>query len=206
MDAPAYTLGRHPRRPDHPALLNPDGTAAHTFHIEATRTEIAAILAARGLALHADGSVTQAAAEVSATRRGLLAGLVGAAATLAVIAPPAVRAASHPDAELLEALAHFDDLERRINLTYQPVAETFEAEDAQEALRDPLREQQKPLLERICVLCARTPDGWLARAQTLLLWDNEMPAAIENGAEKAEYYEDRMIIALIRDMTQVGAA
>jgi hypothetical protein len=89
----SYTLGRHPRRPDHPALLNQDGTAAHTFHFEATRTEIAAILGARGLALHADGSVTQTAKTPSPTRRSVLAGLTGGALAGAFLAAPTAEAA-----------------------------------------------------------------------------------------------------------------
>ena len=88
-----YTLGRHPRRPDHPALLNTDGSVAHTFHMDAARTEIAAILAARGLALNADGSVTQAAETPPPGRRAVLAAFSGAALAGAVLAIPRAEAA-----------------------------------------------------------------------------------------------------------------
>ena len=57
--APAYRLGRHPRRTDHPALLNADGTVAHTFAYDATREQIIASLEHAGLVLHQDDTVTQ---------------------------------------------------------------------------------------------------------------------------------------------------
>ncbi len=56
--APTYRLGRHPRRTDHPALLNADGTVAHTFAYDAEREEITASLGHAGLMLHADDTVT----------------------------------------------------------------------------------------------------------------------------------------------------
>ena len=56
-----YRLGRHPRRTDHPALLTADGTLAATFAVNATRMEIAAIMATGGLALHDDDTVTKGA-------------------------------------------------------------------------------------------------------------------------------------------------
>ena len=56
--APTYRLGHHPRRTHHPALLNADGTVAHTFAHNAEREEIIASLDHAGLMLHADGTVT----------------------------------------------------------------------------------------------------------------------------------------------------
>ncbi len=55
---PTYRLGRHPRRPDHPALLNADGTVAHTFAYNADRAEIIGSLEHAGLMLHSDDTVT----------------------------------------------------------------------------------------------------------------------------------------------------
>ncbi len=55
---PTYRLGRHPRRTNHPALLNADGTVAHTFGFDADREEIIASLEHAGLMLHADDTVT----------------------------------------------------------------------------------------------------------------------------------------------------
>jgi hypothetical protein len=199
----SYRLGRHPRRPDHPALLNPDGSVAHTFHKEAIRTEITAILAARGLAVHADGTVTQTAETPSTTRRTLLAGLAGAAATLAVIAP--APASENPDAVLLDLLAQFDALERQI-FPGDPLPETIEAEDERDRAMAPLHARQQALLAQICSIRATTPAGWQARARSYLLWDNEMPKAIAAGDDSTAYYDDRMITALIRDMTQGAAA
>ena len=186
-EPPTLTLGRHPRRPDHPALLNSDGTTAHTFHMDATRTEIIAVLGARGLALHADGSVTQAAETPSPTRRTLLAGVAGAAATLAVIAP--APASENPDAELLDLLAQFDALERQI-FPGDPLPETIEAEDKRDRAVAPLRARQDALLSRICTMRATTPAGWQARARSYLLWDDEMQKAIAAGDDPAAYDED----------------
>ena len=53
-----YRLGRHPRRTDHPALLNADGTVAATFAYNASREDIISSLEHAGLVLHADDTVT----------------------------------------------------------------------------------------------------------------------------------------------------
>ena len=55
--APAYRLGHHPRRTDHPALLHADGTVAATFAYNATREHIITSLEHAGLVLHADDTV-----------------------------------------------------------------------------------------------------------------------------------------------------
>ena len=55
---PAYRLGVHPRRNDHPALLHDDGRLALTFALDASRAEIIEKLLAGGLILHADDTVT----------------------------------------------------------------------------------------------------------------------------------------------------
>jgi hypothetical protein len=168
--------------------------------MDATRTEITAVLAARGLALHPDGSVTQEAEPVSATRRGLLAVLAGAAATSTIVAPKASSAVESPDAELIDLLAQFDALEREI-YPDGPLPQTIEAEDERDLAVAPLRARQDALLGRICSMRATTPAGWQARARSYLLWDNEMPQAIAAGDDPTAYDEDRMITALIRDMT-----
>ncbi len=60
MSAPTrtYRLSVHPRRPDHPALLNTDGSVAHTFAYNAERADVLASLEHAGLMLHPDNTVT----------------------------------------------------------------------------------------------------------------------------------------------------
>jgi hypothetical protein len=173
VEPPTYTLGRHPRRPDHPALLNTDGSAAHTFHMDATRTEISAILAARGLTLHAVGSVAQADAPAVATRRTLLAGLAGAAATLAVIAPTAAGAASHPDAELIALCAEYAQNEATYARTCWSGDDFDERWGNAEALAEASDEFQRacerrgPLGDAIINAAPVTIEGYRAKARAV---------------------------------------
>ena len=87
-----YRLGRHPRHSDHFALLDLDGSPTHTFHRDATRQGSAGILRQRGLELHPDDTVTQAAVEPSPTRRRILsafrcAAFAGSALAIAACPP-----------------------------------------------------------------------------------------------------------------------
>ena len=61
----------------------------------------------------------------------------------------------------------------------------------------PFQEAQEPLLERIIALRATTLDGFKARARTLALWNQDAMRQIGPG----HYLEDRMLAALLRDMT-----
>ena len=54
----AYRLRWHPRRPDHPALIDERGEATCTWSPDQTRETIAGILAAGGFTLHPDDTVT----------------------------------------------------------------------------------------------------------------------------------------------------
>ena len=57
---PAYRLGAHPHAfMTRLALLNADGTAAHTFAYDTTREEAAAAIQHAGMVLHDDDTVTQ---------------------------------------------------------------------------------------------------------------------------------------------------
>jgi len=128
------------------------------------------------------------------TRRGLL----GGAAALAV-APiaPVMSAHPHPDRELIAVCAEFDAIERYINSHYAGGSRKIEDDDERDVAIAPFQEAQEPLLERIVALLATTPDGFMARARTLALWDLDAMRQIGPG----NYLEDRMLAALLRDMT-----
>jgi hypothetical protein len=52
-------IGRHADRPERLALLYPDGRVSNWFAQDATRDDVAAILAQNGLTLHDDDTVTK---------------------------------------------------------------------------------------------------------------------------------------------------
>ncbi len=142
---------------------------------------------------------------IAATRRGLLG---GAAASLAatpvgapgnVVVPPA--ADHHADAELIAVCAEFDAIERHINSHYAGGSRKIEDDEERDAAIAPFQEAQAPLLERIIALRATTLDGFMARARTLALWDLDAMRQIGPG----HYLEDRMLAALLRDMTEAPA-
>lgn len=155
-----YRLGHHPRRPDHRALLAADGTLANTFHLDATRQEIAGILRARGILLHDDDTVTQGATEPAPTRRGVLAACAGAAIAGAalVVASPDAAATEHPDATLLAACAHYERLE----------AEYRSTEDEEGNLVCP--DGHDEAWNTIADLPATTFDGMRAKARALITY------------------------------------
>ena len=206
-DAPAplsYRLGHHPRRTDRPALLDAAGNAVATFAPDATRPEINASLASEGFILHADDTVTATPAQPIASRRSVITGIAAGIAGAAVLAGPA-RAAS-PDAELLSVLAQFDSLERDCNASFGPGDHTNAEWDRREReIRAPLREKQQPLIERICELRAKTPEGIRARALTAIGEDLELRRAVLNTGsdENYQFVNDRFILAMVRDI--VGA-
>ena len=78
------------------------------------------------------------------------------------------------DADLLEACAAFDVLERAYIALGGDYAPGSPEEDASEAERERLYEAQQPLVDRICDVRAFTIEGQLARARSLALWDAEL--------------------------------
>ena len=79
-----------------------------------------------------------------------------------------------PDAELLEACAAFDTLEREYLATgfgHEPGSPEDAAADAEQ---NRLTTAQGPLVERMCELRAVTQEGMAARARSLALWDAEL--------------------------------
>ena len=112
---------------------------------------------------------------------------------------PASTVAS-PDADLMEACAAFDELER----AYIAAGGNWDAgspeELASDAERERLSEAQEPLVDRICDLHAVTREGMAARARTLALWDAELmkPDRV--------FIEDRLIQAIVRDLLAGSSA
>ncbi len=102
------------------------------------------------------------------------------------------------DAELIAVCAEFDVIERHINSHYAGGSRNIEDDEERDAAIAPMEEAQAPLLERIIALRATTLDGFMARARTLALWDLDAMRQIGPG----HYLEDRMLAALLRDMTR----
>jgi len=139
-------------------------------------------------------------AQPIAGRRSVITGIAGIAGA-AVLAGPA-RAAS-PDAELLSVLAQFDILELEFNASFGPGDHTNAEWDRREReIRTPLREKQQPLIERICELRAKTPEGIRARALTAIGEDPELRRAVLNTGpdQTCQFTNDRFILALVRDV------
>ncbi len=89
------------------------------------------------------------------------------AGVITVVAPS-------PDADLLEACAAFDALERAyIAVPGNHPPGSLAEQDANDE-RDRLSEAQQPFLDRICELRAITREGQAARARSYALWDAEL--------------------------------
>ena len=107
----------------------------------------------------------------------------------------------NPDRELIAVCAEFDAIERHINSHYAGGSRNIEDDEERDAVIEPFQEAQDPLLERIVALRATTPAGFTARARTLALWN--LDATRKIGPD--HYLEDRMLAALLRDMTEAPA-
>ncbi len=145
---------------------------------------------ARCLAVHnAEGAFSMDDPDTTTGR--LLRYLMRDAGALGGLVPaPAVS----PDAELLEACAAFDDLERAyIAQSGAWPCDSPEA-DAAEAERDRLAAALEPFVDRMCELQAVTREGQAARARSLALWDAELmkPGKV--------YTNDRLTTAIVRDL------
>lgn len=92
-----------------------------------------------------------------------------------------------PDAELLIVCAEFDASEHRRNAMFDDDTLTDEANAA-------IREEQAPLVDRLCELRAATIEGMRARARSLVLYDD---AVLERHTV---YTNDRLVAAVLRDL------
>ena len=130
-----------------------------------------------------------------ATRRTLLSAAVLGLAPATVAAPQA-----NPDAEVIRLCAEFDALERRHQATCG-TAQTMEEEERAEPVLEAIREQQEPLLQRICSMSPTTTAGAASVAASLLLWDGQL--SIEEDDPDADTGK-RLLVALLRGL--VGRA
>ena len=103
---------------------------------------------------------------------------------------------THLDATLLAACAEVIALQDRIDALW---AERAGDEDAIDAAVAPIEAEQEEPLERVCALRATTLAGHQARVRALLAWDKDPPTA-DDGC-----WNDAMVGALLRDLTQVSA-
>ena len=109
----------------------------------------------------------------------------------------------HPDAALLAALAEFDAIEHYFLSLYRGGSRYIEDDDERTAAFQPFDEAQEPILEQVCSIQARTLEGILARARTIVLQDAELDPA----ADALEgYTNNRLVAALLRDLLAMGGA
>lgn len=101
--------------------------------------------------------------------------------------------ARSPDAELLAECAAFDATEHHRNALFDDGMLTDEVNAT-------LRAVQDQRVERICALRAVTPQGWQARARSLMLFDDEYPE------RHLVHAADRMMAAILRDLVEDGSA
>ena len=106
----------------------------------------------------------------------------------------AVQQMTSPDADLLEACAAFDALERASLATFRQQEPGSAEETAAETERERLSEAQEPLVERVCELEATTREGMAARARSLALWDAELMKPDRC------FIGDRLTAAIVRDL------
>ena len=139
------------------------------------------------------------------TRRGLL----GGAAVLAV-APGTVNAKemvtttipmARPDAELLEACAAFDALERAYIASFDGLPEIEgPAMDAHREESAAIWDAQKPLVAMMVASQPKTLAGHAARARSLALWEDDNPS----GDVGSEFVNERLLGAILRDLAEVA--
>jgi len=124
----------------------------------------------------------------SARRHDVLAwSLLSDMAGVRPLAP--VAAAPDPDADLLAVCAEFDAVEHRRNAMFDDDTLTDEANAA-------IREEQEPLVDRLCEMRATTIKGMQARARSLVLYDD---AVMERHTV---YTNDRLVAAVLRDLIE----
>ena len=115
----------------------------------------------------------------------------GGLAALAGLITPAIAGAAPAgwDAELIAACAQFDVLERRL----QALSDDKYADE-----REAIRDEQFPLLDRICAANCTTLEGLRARVRTIALWEADAPTF----AADETYWNSRMFHALLRDLSE----
>ncbi len=149
---------------------------------------------ARCLAVHnADGAFSMDAPGTTTSQ--LLLDLVRDAGALGGAGRPV---AVSPDADLVKACAAFDHLQRAFDAIPATHLPGSAEEDAADAERERICEQQAPLVDRMCQLRAVTREGAVTRARSLVLWDKELMK------ERGEAAGERLTEAIVRDLVEEG--
>ncbi len=180
-----YRLGRHHRRPELPALLNADGSAAHTFAYNAEQKEIIASIEHAGLMLHADGTVTP---DGTPPKEG---GDIAASAAAACIPASATDALSlgRQLAQAERALAAFDPVSVKLGKG----AKRADAADARAILDD--------RVEALRTLISTTPATSVEDAAVLVAESLTIAGGLtaskfsENDADAMAIRLERMLLA-----------
>ena len=136
---------------------------------------------------------------ISGRRRfgaGLLAVVAGSGITAGAAASVADLVPANPDAELVSLCAQFDRLERhRQDATN--AATTVEEDEAADLIWAEVREQQEPILARICSTPAESLEGLGAIAASLVLWDGELFVECD---EPDACMNEKLKLALLRSV------
>jgi hypothetical protein len=123
---------------------------------------------------------------------------IAARAEVAQIEPPITR-----DTALIAALAEFDAIERYVFSLYPGETNAIEEDAERDAVIRPLSEAQWGMLDRVCGVQAKTLEGILARARTIVLQDGELDPAVDAMTEG--YTNGRLVAALLRDLLAMGS-
>lgn len=120
----------------------------------------------------------------------------------AVDATPGPDAPADLDAQLIAACLAFDALERCVDAFNDPADPAYiENDDVRDRAAVPIEAEQAPLMERICLLRATTPQGKRARARSFLLWHKAIDPAVDAAAPHRPW-NDRLVAAMLRDLSE----
>ena len=106
------------------------------------------------------------------------------------------------DSQLIAACLAFDALERCVDAFNDPADPAYiENDDVRDCATAPIEAEQAPLMERICMLRAATPQGKRARARSFLLWHKAIDPAVDAVAPHRSW-NDRLVAAMLRDLSE----
>lgn len=106
------------------------------------------------------------------------------------------------DCQLIAACLAFESLERRIDAFNDPASPAYiEDDNVRDRATAPIEAEQAPLMERICVLRAATPEAARVRARSYLLWHKAINPAVDAAAPHRSW-NDRLIAAMLRDLSE----
>ncbi len=140
--------------------------------------------------------MTKAVSTPTTSRRKLFGST--AAISLAGALPAMASQAAHPDQELIATCAAFSAADREYQAIYEAVEDDEAACVAATAVSDA---QLTPLINRMLVLRAKTPEGIAARAKTLGLYNGHGEFSLDIDHSTCA---GRQIIGLLRDVLEMN--